>query len=820
MLLTYLRLSFRLLVRNPFFSLLNIVGLATGFAAFLILWPYAQAELNTDKFHQDYDQIARLGTNLKWTDDNKHWDEWDAADSFTGGGATVKNMFSEVTDLTRLVQQGNFRKRVHGSDGEVLISLLQNNNQKVYFPEKAAAYADPNFFQFFSYPLTRGRADQILARPRSVALSETVARKYFADADPMDKVIYLSDSIPFRVSGVFKDLPRNTHLQVDILFSTAGNPAIDVPSFDWMGYNYIKVKGGDFKTLDKKLKERSKDIFGPGDGQHKVSFIIHPLAELAFISIRGFAYEVKSKQPLVLLNVIAFVILGLAWVNYVSLSVHQLRKRLPEIGTRKAVGASTGNFLLQFLIEAAIMNGISFLLALTMVQLAGRGVTGLFGFYLVSWDALPAESIAVILLVLLGGILVTGLYPVWISVGYKPLQLLKKLKTHKGPKWVNGVVTLQYTSAIVLLIWIMAVYSQINFIMNKNLGIDKQAVLVVDSPARKTPAFDTQVQTFLNQARALEGVRSVTISETVPGDGSGSLGIKKNSTTNNMALDISGGVDEHFIPLYNIRLLAGRNFGPDLPVDKTAVLLSEDAVKRLGFAGINQALQSKVLLSDYGNIAVNIVGVYKDYEFRPFLMGLREDGRGSILTYKRNLVPWFTPRKFSVKVDMAQFVKTIASLQHQYTSSFEESVFEWRFLEDNIARQYAAEKIARNQITLFTGIAIFIACLGLLGMISNKAVEKTKEIGIRKVFGARKHHIARLLLSATVVQVTVATLIGIPLAHYLIRQYLEKFSDKVPLQWWHYGAPLLILLLVMFCTVVSVLLKASKRNPVESLRYE
>jgi putative ABC transport system permease protein len=287
-----------------------------------------------------------------------------------------------------------------------------------------------------------------------------------------------------------------------------------------------------------------------------------------------------------------------------------------------------------------------------------------------------------------------------------------------------------------------------------------------------------------------------------------------------MALDISGGVDEHFIPLYNIKLVAGRNFGPDLPVDKTAILLSEDAVRRLGFASIGQALESKVILPLNGNIAVNIVGVYKDYEFRPFLMGMREDGRGSILTYKQNLVSWFTPKKISMKVDMAQSEKTIAALQHQYTSSFGESVFEWRFLEDNIARQYAAEKIARNQITLFTGIAIFIACLGLLGMISNKAVEKTKEIGIRKVFGAQKHHIARLLLSATVVQVTVATLIGIPLAHYLIRQYLEKFSERVPLQWWHYGVPLLVLLLVMFCTVVSVLMKASKRNPVESLRYE
>jgi putative ABC transport system permease protein len=820
MLLTYLKLSFRLLRRNLFFALLNILGLATGFAAFLILWPYAQAELNTDKFHQDYDQIARLGINLKWTDDNKHWDEWDAANPGTGSGVLVKNMFSEVTDMTRLVPQFTFSKRVQGSDYEVLISLLRKENRKAYFPEKRAAFADPNFFQFFSFPLVRGSADQILARPRTVALSESVARKYFADANPIDKIILLNDSIPYRVSGVFRDLPRNTHLQADLLFSTAGIPAVDIVSFDWMGYNYIKVKGGDFKTLDQKMKEKSQDLFGTGDGLHKISFILHPLPELAFISIRGFPYAVKSKQPLVMLNVIAFVILGLAWVNYVSLSIHQLRKRLPEIGTRKAVGASTRDFVLQFLVEAALMNAISFLLALTLVQLVGRGVTGLFGFYLVGWEALSPASVAVVLLVLMGGVLASGLYPVWVAAGYKPLQLLKKLKTHKSPRWVSGVVTLQYTSAIVLLIWIMAVYAQIKYIMNKDLGINRQAVLVVDCPVRKTPAFNTQLQTFLHKARTVEGVRGATFSESVPGVGSGSLGVRKNSAGIGMGLDISGGVDEHFIPLYGIKLLAGRNFGKDQPVDQTAVLLSKDAVKRLGFASIDQAVGNRILLADFGNRPVEVVGVYQDYECRPFLMGLREDGRGSVLTYKQHLSPHTRPKKISVKVDMAQVDKTIAALKNHYTSTFADPLFEWRFLEDNIARQYAAEKLARNQITLFTGIAIFIACLGLLGMISNKAEEKTKEIGIRKVFGAQKHQIARILLWATLVQVGVATLIAIPVAHYLIGLYLAKFSDRVSLQWWHYGIPLLMLLVIMGCTVAAVLRKAAKRNPVEALRYE
>ncbi|QHT67362.1 FtsX-like permease family protein [Rhodocytophaga rosea] len=823
MLFHYVKLAFRLLVRNPRFSLINTLGLATGFAAFLILWPYAQEELHTDQFHKDYDQIARLGSRVQLTVDGKNWTEWTTAGCFWGGATMIKNRFSEVIDLTRLVPQKAFKKEVQGSDPKVLISLRKENDQKVFFSEKTVAYAEANFFRFFSFPLALGSADQILARPATVALSETVAKKYFASANPMDKVIYLNDSLPFRVSGVFKDLPKNTHFQLDILLSTAGIQSIDVFNWDlyrdWGSYSYVKVKDGNFTALETKLKASSKELFGPLFGaQAHPSYLVDPLTQLSFINRFDYAFKVKSRQPLVLLNVIAFVILGMAWINYVSLSIHQLRKRLSEIGTRKVVGASAKHLALQFLVEAALLNGISFLLALTLVQLSNTGVERWFGIYLISWADLPASSVTLIGLVLLGGMLITGLYPVWIALAYKPLQLLRKLKTYRSPRWVNGVVTLQYTCAIVLLIWITAVYAQINFILNKDLGIDKQAVVVVDSPIRRSPAFERELRTFLHQVRTLPGVGDVTFSVSVMGDDVRSQDVRKNRTAMVVPLDNSGGVDEHFIPLYHIQLLAGRNFGPDQPADQKTVLLSETAVKRMGYRRIQEALGSTIFLP--GEVAVEVIGIYRDYEFRPLLNGVREEGRGSILTYKRNPVAYMTPEKISVKINTKAYQATIEGLKNTYTASFGDSLFEWRFLEEHLEKQYVGEQLARNQIALFTVIAIFIACLGLLGMITNKADQKIKEIGIRKIVGAKPHHIAKLLLKATLIQVVVSTLVGIPLAKYLIKEYLETFSERVSLLWWHYGFALLILLLLMFGTIISVLRKAANRNPAEALRYE
>jgi putative ABC transport system permease protein len=298
------------------------------------------------------------------------------------------------------------------------------------------------------------------------------------------------------------------------------------------------------------------------------------------------------------------------------------------------------------------------------------------------------------------------------------------------------------------------------------------------------------------------------------------VAVRRSLNAVDYGLNTNGGVDENFVPLYGIKLVAGRNFQAGKPADQKAILISELASIRLGFTSPMEAIGEKIILPRYNRDA-EIIGVYEDYESRPFYKHQRSrKGPDSFLTYKDYLISDFYPSKISVKINFDKLNAAIPSLDKLYKSVFPQETFDWDFLDENINRRYTSEKIARNQIILFTLIAIGIACLGLLGTVSNKAEERTKEIGIRKVLGATMVQIARILLNTSIKQVVVAAIISLPVAYYLTEQYLQKFSDRITLQWWHFAMPLGLLLLIMVGTIASVVWKAARTNPVESLRYE
>ena len=332
-----------------------------------------------------------------------------------------------------------------------------------------------------------------------------------------------------------------------------------------------------------------------------------------------------------------------------------------------------------------------------------------------------------------------------------------------------------------------------------------------------------KINSFLNEVKRIPGVSQATASNSTIGEGEVvGLQLQAKGSTGWVGVDTNGGVDESFLDTYGIPLHAGRNFQKDNPSDRTNILISKALSKRLGFMSPQEALGKKVLLEDAGNptkTEVEIIGVFSDYEFRPFFMDVKEEGKGIALTYKDFLIPRFKPLKFSIKIEMQNFGSELESLADLYTNTFQEP-FKWFFLEEKIRMNYANEQATKNQIAFFSILAVGIACLGLLGMISNKAVEKTKEIGIRKILGAGLFNIARLLLTTTTKQIIIANIIGIPLAYYLVTQYLQKFSERLALQWWHYAIPVLLFMIIMLVTIVSVLFKASRTNPTESLRYE
>jgi putative ABC transport system permease protein len=826
MLLNYLKLAFRLLLRNPFFTFINVLSLSVAFAAFYILWPYTQSELKSDQFHNDYENIASLSWQHRWTDNNQNWNEFDHALNFCGIGKRIADEFSDVKDFTRLVPQRDFAKSSRLAIGSrVFITIYQSDSTKKSFREEKTAFADPNFFQFFSFPLQSGDPAKVLSAPGSVVISQQHSIKYFGHANPINSVIYLNDSIPYTIRGIFNDLPRNTHFNFEVVMTTAGIDDIDhrfVPDDgvpDWIGANYVKVNGVDkFEDLQRKINDQ-RDLYGNwANSENTIS--LKPLKDIIFSDPPDNPFVYKSKNALNILRALSIIVLFLAWTNYVGLSITTLHKRMPEVGTRKVVGARNRDFIIQFFIESAIINFLALLFALTLVQILKSPAEYFLHFYVADWKTIIGEHFIMLVLIPVFGMIVTGTYPVLMSSKKSTTHLLKKLRTVQMPWWIKSMVTIQYASAVVLLIWIGAVYFQLNYILNKNTGINHDGILVVDCPLNQKENYNHKLDNFITASTGINGICQATLSKSVVGDKTGvPTMVKRSENGISVGLFSNGVVDENFLDLYGILLLEGRNFQANSPADKNSVLLSNRAIDRLGFSSPKEAVGSKINLPGYDQY-VEIIGVYKEYEFEPLFAQAQQKGHGSILTYKNSLSKYIKPSKISFKISLENATSIITRLEELYKTTFTQDIFKWTFLDQNINRHYAQEQIVRNQIMLFTLLAIGIACLGLLGTTTNKVIEKTKEIGIRKVLGAQMHQIAQIILNTASTQVIIAIVIGIPLAYYLVQTYLERYSERLSFEWWHYALPVALLLLIMFVTIAGVLLKAARTNPVESLRSE
>ncbi|MEJ1242265.1 ABC transporter permease [Chryseolinea sp. T2] len=357
MLFNYLKLSFRLLIRNPFFTLINVLGLSVGFAAVIVLWPYTQSELQTDQFLKDAGRLGRLSRHVELKS-STYGGSINVSDHPSGIARQIANEFSEIEELTRILHQTNFDKAKIGSGADVFFAIPDGGSKRI-FREQRTAFADSNFFQFFSFPLIVGDAANVLAQPSTVVLSEKTARKYFSDANPIDKIIYLNDSIPLKVTGVFKDLPKNTHMVFDIVVAATGIKAFDFPGTEdsvW-AYCYIKInEQSNFVELQRAINKHQERIYGVCANCPNLTAYVQSLDDVIFGYVGNNVFTTRSKYFLVTLRTLSFVTLALAWINYICLSINMLHKRLPEMGTRKVVGALGGDYVFQFFIEATVIN--------------------------------------------------------------------------------------------------------------------------------------------------------------------------------------------------------------------------------------------------------------------------------------------------------------------------------------------------------------------------------------------------------------------------------------------------------------------------------
>jgi putative ABC transport system permease protein len=836
MLLSYLKLSLRLLARNPFLTAINVAGLSVGFAVFFVLWQYAQSELNSDRQWKDWENIFRLKTYYRTPTDGT---EYLYGATWPGFPLNIAESYPGLSDYVRLYHQNDFdRGYLADHDKEIIMSFMDNKNIKHAFREQNMVYADPNLFQFFSIPLIQGNTGNVLEAPNSIALSEATAIKYFGQEDAIGKTLLINDSIAVSVTGVFKNLPSNTHLKFDAVLSInriARTFNQIIPSNSWAKC-YFKVKeGSSIEHLEEQIEAAKnahleslyKQISVSGKD---VKFSLQPLKDISFsLYILDF-FTVKSKFFLQLLQVIAMIILIMAWINYINLTLSSNQKRMKEVVTRKTVGALYVDLIKQFIVEATLVNVLSIILALTLIQIAKHGIQLFLNFYIPSWSDTSTVTVIIIAITLISGILLTAIYPAMVTLKSAPESLLRSHKLIPDSGWVskNGLTVLQLTMSSVMVIFVFSLNNQLDYIFSKDLGLKKDNVVIVDLPNNTSGYSQSTLTTFTKSLLSQSGISNVSVSTSVSGDNlSDGIALQKTGASEVVVVDTDGGIDHRFIPLYNIQLVAGRNFSADDPTSQNSIIVSRKALQRMGFEKPEDALNKTILVEAEGWTMdmrpAEVIGIMEDYVRNPLLISNRNDFSNDVgiaLTYYSFVKHDNLPRRISIRLETTDIQSTIDKLDELYSQTFPESLFHWYFLDEFVNRHYAGEKIARNQVVFFTIIAIGIACLGLLGMISNKVVEKTKEIGIRKVLGAQLHQIAQILLSTTFRQIIIATIIGIPVAYYLTQQYLQKFSERIELQWWHFALPVLILVLIMLGTVAAVVLKAAKSNPVEALKYE
>ncbi|HZY82393.1 MAG TPA: ABC transporter permease [Cyclobacteriaceae bacterium] len=826
MLLNYLKLSLRLMARSPYYTFISVSGLTIGIISFYVLWFYAESQLDSDKYHANSERIVRICTNWDWVDNGV------TGHSIAGGmrssvGPRVKEDFPEVEDVTRILIQNSCNVEMVKHDLSMTLSTVDRGEERI-FKESRAIYADRNLFEFFSIPMLMGNASNVLDEGNSIVLSSSTATRYFGKADPVGKLLKLSDSVMLKVTGVFEDLPDNTHLGFDMVISNTPHLNAWNTSFVNFTNTYVRLRESNIKSFEARLNQHVDKYWGDLLKHYwnvQISMFAQPLSEVSFSqSFNGDIFPQKSKPFLYTLQLISLAILFMAWANHVNLSIIRTVKRFKEIAARKVSGAAGRDMIKQFMIESVAVYALAILLAFTVTQLIERPFESTFNISIIDFISMPFYGKLVLAAVILVGIVTSGLYPVYSASRLNAASLFKMAKPSKEKRYfTTSLSIIQFSAAVVVIIVGLVVALQLNNVLSKTSDADK-AVMIIESPVHKPVGFSRLASLFREKVSRVPGVHTASAANYVTGDPSGvpDFEAKRINSEHHYGM-MRDGIDENYLSLFNFRLLAGRNFVKDDRAD--AVIITRYAAERLGFKDAESAVGAQIHIS-LGIVrswqTVEIIGVVSDvnYGYHYKVIGEGSYDIGLVFTYGDKLFPYLVAERIALQLHPSKVKEVTTEVEKIFMEMFPGNVFMSYFHDDLVNQIYENEKIIRNQIVLFTTLAITIACIGLLGIISFEVIDRKKEIGIRKVLGARLVQIGLLLIRTTGYQILFAVVISIPVAWYLSNQYIDKFSRQIQLSWWHFAAPISLLALVLISTIISTVWKAARSNPVEALKDE
>jgi putative ABC transport system permease protein len=805
----YLKIALRNLLRNKAFSAINILGLAIGIATCLLIMVSIQSELGYDSFHDKADRIVRVvfrGAVQGGLMNEAH--------VMPPVAEALMTDYPEVEQATRIRLMG-YPKVTYGNQS---------------FRNKSSAFVDANFFQVFTFPLVAGDPTTALEEPNTIVISASSAQTYFQHEDPMGKELWMNDGRDrFTVTGVMEDIPANSHFHFDILASMATFPEAKNPS--WMVsefYTYLLLQPGyNYKNLEEKLPEVSEKYMGPQlqdamgisydefkQAGNNIGIFLQPLTSIHLHSdMMGELGPGGDIRYLSIFGAIALFMIVIASINFINLSTASASKRAREVGVRKVLGSDQRQLVGQFLTEYTLMSLVALLIALVLVnvmlpvfnELAGKEIAIHYFSDVWTLPSLLAFGLAVGM--------VAGIYPAFFLSSFKPISVLKgslfpSLSGKRSISLRSGLVVFQFTVAVVLIIGTIVVYNQLEFIHNKDLGYDKEQVLILPN----TGQLGNNWEGFRQQLLQDSSVENVSISGYLPSGQSynNNFFLYPDEDVSKQVKTLRYDVDNLYIPTLGMEMIAGRNFSDEFGFDHKSIILNETAAKVLDWE--NEALGKTLTHADNeGNkTTYQVIGVVQDFHFR----SLHER------IFPLVMVKGNTDGAIIAKINTAEVGGLLEEIKLKWSALAGDEPFEYSFLDERFYQTYQSERRMGYILSVFSGLIIFVACLGLFGLAMFSARQRNKEIGIRKTLGADVTTIVAMLSKDFLKLVLFSSLVAFPIAWWLMSQWLESFAYRIDISVWTYLCAGVIVIVVAWLAVGYEAIKAALTNPVESLRTE
>ncbi len=806
MLKNLIKHSFRSFKRQRAYIIINVIGLSIGIACSLLIALYVINEASYDKFNVKKDRIFRVILNGK-----VGGQEITYATSPAIMGPTLIKEFPEIEDYCRMTKTGPM--------------VVEYKSQA--FTEDHLIEADSTFFNIFSIPVLRGDQKNLLNAPHKIVLSQSTAKKIFGDENPIDKPLKIgSDTVRYIVTGIMGDVPVNSHFEANMISSFLTNPRAKNPiwlSNSFSTYFLLKPNTS-YKTIDAKFPDLITKYVGPELQQYmgfsptefnkqgnKYRFYLQNIQDAHLDnSIQQEFKAASDPKYLFIFSAIAILIVLIASINFMNLSTAQSSRRAKEVGIKKIGGSTRGMLVAQFLSESFILAFISLLLALVFIKATLPYFNNLLGAHLVlnlisNWYTIPV----LILFSILVGVL-SGSYPAFFLSSFNPYEVLKGnvKNSMKNGKMRRVLVVFQFAVSILLIVCTMVMYRQINYMLHKDVGFNKEQLIVIN----RAEAIGPRIKSFKESVKGIPGVVNISSSTAVPGRVNNNNGYTIEGRKDESFILVTNWVDYNYLDTYGITLASGRSFSESFTTDKDACLINESAVKNFGIA---EPEKTRFMLPGpaESRIYMPVLGVVKNFNFE----SLKNPIGPYILCFQNEGFYWgYVTVRLSAN-NYQQTIKDIEKIWKDYTSN---APLQYYFVDADFELMYIQEKQNAKMAVIFSILAIFIAALGLFGLTSFTVEQRTKEIGVRKAMGSSITSVFMVISREVVILVAISAIIAWPLIYYIAEKWLQNFYYRINLGFFSFFVGLFIALAIAVLTISYRILKAVTVNPAQSLKYE